>query len=66
MAAVDSGLNSAKGANKGNTAAVVMDAAISAGTRNHNPSKIPIKPAPSVNNMASSLSECPRTTPRET
>ena len=49
---MDSGLNSANGAIKGYNATVVTEAAIRTGTRNHNPSKIPIEPAANVN-MAS-------------
>jgi hypothetical protein len=59
MAATDIALSLSKGAIKGHKTAVIAEAAISAGTRNHNPNKSPIAPAAKANNMVSSPSMAP-------
>lgn len=51
MPAVDTGLSSANGAVNRHKATVATEAAISAGTRSHNPSKSPVEPAAKANNM---------------
>ena len=45
------GLSPANGAIKRHKATVIIEAATSADTRNHNPSKSPIGPAAKANNM---------------